>query len=450
MPLIRRIGNGISTPAGSPLARSASPSTVPTASPVREGQPFFHCQHGRFSFECAAGNVTDFAAQLTEDLARWRERGLGRALTALDSPQGPRVRLSGRDYLNFSANDYLGLANHPRLKEAAAAAVQRYGAGAGAARLLSGSLPPQSDLETALADYKNAGAALSFSSGYATALGVIPALVDKGDVVLLDKLAHACLVDGARLSGARLRVFAHNDLEDLEAKLQWAVSQRAAGGARRVLIVCESVYSMDGDAAPLADLVALKERYGAWLLVDEAHATGVLGPRGAGLAQQLNLAGRIEVQMGTLGKALGAAGGFIAGPPVLRDWLVNRARSFVFSTAPPPAVAAAALAGVQLAQSAEGEQRRQALRERVAQLVAGLRDLGWQVADPAAAIVPLLLGAEERALAWAARLREQGFFLPAIRYPTVPHGRARLRISLSAAHTAEDVHALLEALRKLT
>lgn len=394
--------------------------------------------------------MSDFTTQFHEELARWRARGLGRVLAELESPQGPRVSLAGRSYLNFSANDYLGLANHPALKEAAAAALRVYGAGAGAARLLSGSLPPQQALESALADYKSTEAALSFSSGYATALGVIPALVDKADVVLLDKLAHACLVDGARLSGARLRVFAHNDLEDLEAKLQWAAAQRAAQAARRVLILCESIYSMDGDAAPLAEMVALKERYGAWLMVDEAHATGILGPQGAGLIRQLNLAGRVEVQMGTLGKALGAAGGFIAGPAVLREWLVNRARSFVFSTAPPPAVAAAALAGAQLAQSPEGELRRQNLRQRLRQLVEGLRAMGWQIPEPAAAIVPLHLGAEERALSWAARLREEGIFLPAIRYPTVPRGRARLRLSLSAAHTAEDVDGLLAALRKLS
>lgn len=397
---------------------------------------------------CAAGAVSDFETQLAEDLARWRERGLGRVLAGLDSPQGPRVSLAGREYLNFSANDYLGLANHPELKEAAAAAARAYGAGAGAARLLSGTLPPQQALEAALAEYKGAEAALSFSSGYATALGVIPALVDKGDVVLLDKLAHACLVDGARLSGARLRVFAHNDLADLEAKLQWAASQRAAGAARRVLILCESIYSMDGDAAPLAELVALKERYGAWLMVDEAHATGVVGPQGAGLIRELNLGGRVEVQMGTLGKALGAAGGFIAGTAVLREWLVNRARSFVFSTAPPPGVAAAALAGVRVAQSAEGERRRQDLRQRVGQLVEGLRAMGWTLPEPAAAIVPLRLGAEERAMSWAARLREEGLFLPAIRYPTVPRGRARLRVSLSAAHTVEEVEQLLAGLRK--
>ncbi|MCX8156737.1 MAG: 8-amino-7-oxononanoate synthase [Verrucomicrobiae bacterium] len=392
--------------------------------------------------------MSDFAAQLNEDLARWRARGLGRVLNNLESPQGPRIRLAGRDCLNFSANDYLGLANHPALKKAAAAALEQYGAGAGAARLLSGSLPPQQALERALAQYKGAAAALSFSSGYATALGVIPAVVDRNDVVLLDKLAHACLVDGARLSGARLRVFAHNDLNDLQAKLSWAAAQRAAGAAQRILIICESIYSMDGDAAPLAEIVALKEHHQAWLMVDEAHATGVLGPHGAGLVQQLGLSARVEIQMGTLGKALGAAGGFIAGPAVLRDWLIHRARSFVFSTAPPPAVAAAALAGLQVAQSEEGEQRRQALRLRRAQLVEGLRRNGWPVPDPAAAIVPLLLGAEERALEWAGRLREAGFFLPAIRYPTVPRGRARLRISLSAAHTAEEVEALLRALGK--
>jgi len=393
--------------------------------------------------------VSDFETQLRDELSRWQARGLGRSLPLVESPQGPKIRIGGAEYLNFSANDYLGLANHPALKEAAATAVQTYGAGAGSARLLSGSLPPQQALEEALAAYKGTEAAISFSSGFATALGVIPALVDKSDVVLLDKLAHACLVDGARLSGARLRVFAHNDVEDLESKLTWAAAQRAAGTARRILVVCESVYSMDGDAAPLGAMVDLKDRYQAWLMVDEAHATGVLGPHGAGLIQQLGLTKRVEIQMGTLGKALGAAGGFIAGAGVLREWLIHRARSFVFSTAPPPAVAAAALAGVKVAGSEEGETLRQALRQRVIELVSGLRSLGWNVAQPAAAIVPIMLGAEETALKFAQLLRENGLFLPAIRYPTVPRGQARLRVSLSAAHTADDVARLLDVLKSL-
>lgn len=393
--------------------------------------------------------MSDFETQLRDELSCWQARGLGRALLHVESPQGPKIRLGGTDYLNFSANDYLGFANHRALKEAAAAAVQTYGAGAGSARLLSGSLPPQQALEDALAAYKGTEAALGFSSGFATALGVIPALVDKSDVVLLDKLAHACLVDGARLSGARLRVFAHNDLEDLEAKLAWATAQRAAGTARRILVVCESVYSMDGDAAPLAEIVDLKDRYQAWLMVDEAHATGVLGPRGAGLIQQLGLTNRVEIHMGTLGKALGAAGGFIAGTGVLREWLIHRARSFVFSTAPPPGMAAAALAGLAVARSEEGEDLRRALRQRVSELVTGLRSLGWNVAEPAAAIVPIMLGAEEKALKFAQLLRQHGLFLPAIRYPTVSRGQARLRISLSAAHTADDVARLLDVLKSL-
>jgi 8-amino-7-oxononanoate synthase len=387
------------------------------------------------------------AEQLEAELQALRARSLHRRLRPVASAQGPRVRCDGRELVNFSSNDYLGLANHPALKTAALEAVRQYGAGAGAARLISGSLAPLHALETALAEYKSAGAALCFNSGYAAATGVLPALMGKHDIVIVDKLVHACLVDGARLAGARLRVFAHNDLEDLAAKLQWAATQEHEGKPVRVLVVVESIYSMDGDAAPLAEMVALKEHHGAWLLVDEAHATGLYGASGAGRVLELGLGGRVEIQLGTLGKALGAAGGFIAGSPVLAEFLVNRARSFIFSTAPVPAAAAAALAGVGVARSEEGAARRRQLWARAAQLRAGLAALDLAPAEPPAAIIPVLLRDEDRALAVAQALWERGFFIPAIRYPTVPRGGARLRITLSAAHSAAEVDLLLGALK---
>lgn len=402
-----------------------------------------------------AGSMSDLNAELQARLLALREQELYRELHPVDSPQTPLLILEGRPLLNFSSNDYLGLANHPALKEAAQQATRDFGAGAGASRLLCGSLAPHHRLEQALAQFKGVEAALSFSSGYATALGTIPALVGSGDVVIIDKWVHACLVDAARLSGARLRVFTHNDLDDLERILHWADARSRmpdAGSRKRpvhILVITESVFSMDGDLAPLRDLVTLKDRYGAWLMVDEAHATGLFGPGGRGLAETCDVAGRVEVQMGTLGKALGAAGGYICGSRPLIDYLVNRARSFIFSTAPVPAAAAAAAAAIGLVQSDEGRHRRQQLWTRVNQARTGVQSLGWPTPEAPSAILPLLVGPEPQALHLAARLRDRGFWIPAVRYPTVARGRARLRLTLSAAHTDDDVAHLLDALAGL-
>ncbi len=365
-------------------------------------------------------------------------QGLRRELRRVDSPIGPRVNLAGRTLLSFASNDYLGLASHPALQDAAARAARDWGAGSGASRLICGSLAPHLELEESLAHFKGTDAALSFSSGYATAVGTLSALLGKDDVVILDKLVHACLVDGARLSGATIRVFRHNDLDRLESLLRWAQGRQS-----RALVVTESVFSMDGDIAPLREIVTLKERYGAWLLVDEAHATGVFGTLRRGLAEALGVSDHVEIQMGTLGKALGAAGGYIAGSRVLVDYLVNRARSFIFSTAPVPAQAAAATAALELMQSAEGAERCARLWARIAQAGRACP----RVATPASAILPLILGAEDRAVAAAQALLTEGFFVPAIRYPTVARGQARLRVSLSAAHTEADVDALGAALQ---
>ncbi|MFN0066997.1 MAG: aminotransferase class I/II-fold pyridoxal phosphate-dependent enzyme [Limisphaerales bacterium] len=340
----------------------------------------------------------------------------------------------------FASNDYLGLAAHPALVEAAARAARDFGAGATAARLIGGSLPPHHALEDALAAWKRTEAALAFGSGYATALGVIPALVGRGDFVVLDRLAHACCVDGVRLSGATLRVFRHNDPADLDRLL--TLVRRDHGGAR-VLVVTEGVFSMDGDRAPLAELIAVKDRHGAWLMLDEAHAVGVFGPRGGGLAEELGPGPHVEVRMGTLGKAVGAAGGYVAGSHVLVDHLVNHARSFLFSTAPVPAAAAAAAAGVELIQSAEGAARRARLRENIRALRAALR----RPDDPAASAIAVWpVGEAAAATTLAEALRDRGIFVPAIRYPTVKRGAARLRFTATAAHTADDFAALAAAL----
>ena len=385
--------------------------------------------------------MTGLGEQLARDLDEIRDTGLWRELREIESAQATRITIAGRELINFSSNDYLGLAAHPALGQAAREALERFGGGSGASRLICGSLQPHHELEAALGKWQEAEAALVFSSGFAAAQGVLTSLLGQGDVVILDKKAHASMIDAARRSDATLRVFRHNDLENLEKLLQWAAGQ---GG--RVLVATESVFSMDGDRAPLAGIVELKERYGAWLMLDEAHAAGLYGPLGQGLAAADGLAGRIEIRMGTLGKAVGAAGGFICGSRQLVDLLVNKARSFIFSTAPSPAVSAAARAGVELIQGAEGQSLRGQLWQRVDELRHGTASLGWKTPAEASAILPLIVGEEAKAVATMERLREAGFFIPAIRYPTVPRNEARLRVTLTANHTAENIQQLVNAL----
>jgi len=385
--------------------------------------------------------IDSFQEKLAGELAGIESADLRRTVREVASAQGARVRLEGREVLNFSSNDYLGLANHPALKESAVQAIENFGTGAGAARLISGSQSPHHELESVLANFKGTESALAFSSGYAAAIGTIPALVGTGDVVVLDKLVHASLVDAAKLSGAKLRVSKHNDLAGLARILEWAAEQ---GG--RILVVAESVYSMDGDLAPLLNLVELKEQHGAWLMLDEAHATGLYGEGRRGVAEEFGVAARVEVQMGTLGKALGAAGGYICGSNELVDLLRHRARSFVFSTAPMPAQAAAARAGIKVLESAEGEERRTRLWSLVDELKNGLIGLGWQLPVVQSAILPLMVGAEAEAIALSEQLLEAGVFVPPIRYPTVARGEARLRITVSAAHSSDDIKKLLEVL----
>ena len=385
--------------------------------------------------------MVGFDEQLGRDLDEIRDAGLWRELREIESAQPARIKFGGREFINFSSNDYLGLAGHPALGQAAREAIEQFGVGSGASRLICGSLQPHHELESALAKWQGTETALVFSTGFAAAQGVLTSLLGRGDVVILDKKAHASMIDGAKLSGATLRVFRHNDLENLEKLLQWAADR---GG--RVLVASESVFSMDGDHAPLAGIVELKERYGAWLMLDEAHAVGLYGPLGQGLAAAGGLGERIEIRMGTLGKAVGAAGGFICGSRQLFDLLVNKARSFIFSTAPSPAVSAAARAGVELIQGAEGQSLRGQLWQRVDELRHGVASLGWKTPAEPSAILPLIVGEEAKAVATMDHLREAGFFIPAIRYPTVPRNEARLRVTLTANHTAENIEQLVNAL----
>ena len=385
--------------------------------------------------------MVGFDEQLGRDLGEIRDAGLWRELREIESAQSARIKFGGREFINFSSNDYLGLAGHPALGQAAREAIEQFGVGSGASRLICGSLQPHHELESALAKWQGTESALVFSTGFAATQGVLTSLLGRGDVVILDKKAHASMIDGAKLSGATLRVFRHNDLENLEKLLQWAADR---GG--RVLVASESVFSMDGDHAPLAGIVELKERYGAWLMLDEAHAVGLYGPLGQGLAAAGGLGERIEIRMGTLGKAVGAAGGFICGSRQLFDLLVNKARSFIFSTAPSPAVSAAARAGVELIQGAEGQSLRGQLWQRVDELRHGVASLGWKTPAEPSAILPLIVGEEAKAVATMDHLREAGFFIPAIRYPTVPRNEARLRVTLTANHTAENIQQLVNAL----
>ena len=382
-----------------------------------------------------------FDSQWSAELSSLEEQGLRRSLRIIENTVGTGITVDGRELRNFSSNDYLGLASHPQVAEAMSEAARTWGTGSTASRLICGTTREHAVLEQELAAAKGTEAALVFSTGVAAASGTIPSLVGRGDVVIVDKLAHACLIDAIHASGAKLRVFPHNDLGKLEAHLQWARRTHPRG---RALIVTESVFSMDGDLAPLRDIVALKEQHGALLLLDEAHAVGIRGMGAQGLAGELGLGDRIEIQMGTLGKALGVSGGYIAGSRVLIDLLVNRARSFIFSTAPSPAIAAACRAALRIVNSREGDALRAKLQENLCLLAEGLK-----IPVPPSAIVPLVLGSEERALAASSRVFEAGFYVPAIRYPTVPRNTARLRITVSAAHRPEQVQDLAATLAGL-
>ena len=386
-----------------------------------------------------------------EQLQALRAHSLHRTLREIGSAQGSIVELVGKRLINFSSNDYLGLANDPRLRDAATAAIAKFGVGAGASRLISGTQSPHLELESALAKWKGTQAALCFSSGYAAAVGTLPALVGKGDVVLLDKLSHASLIDGAKLSGATLRVFPHNHLGKLESHLEWTKREHPNA---RVVVVTESVFSMDGDRVPLRELIELKKRFRALLLLDEAHALGVIGPNGRGLAAEEGLNEDVDVQMGTLSKALGVSGGYICGSRSLVEWLINRARSFIYSTAPPPVLAAAARAAVEFLASPDGEDRRLQLWKRIELMRENLpQDRQSTLREkprPASAIFPWIVGDEQGAIDLSRALQAEGFLVPAVRYPTVAKGSARLRITVTAAHEEAQIMALTDVLRRLS
>jgi glycine C-acetyltransferase/8-amino-7-oxononanoate synthase len=382
--------------------------------------------------------------RLAEYLAAGRYRRLQPVVERLDG----RLVLADSDdrpLLDFSSNDYLALSQHPQLIKASREALERYGVGVGAARLMSGDLALFHQLEREVADFKGCPAALLFGSGYMANVGMIPALVGRGDVVFTDRLDHASIYDGCRLAGARLLRFRHNDLEHLESLLN---KERGTG---RGLVVVESLYSMDGDIAPLAELVELKNRHSCLLMVDEAHATGLYGEQGGGLIQAAGLEGEVEVVMGTFGKALGSYGAYVAGSQTLRDYLINRARSFIYSTGLPPAVVGASLAAVKLVRSSPD--LRQQLAEKAAYFKECLRAAGLPGTAGPSHIVPVMVGSGTIALSLAEECCRQGLFATAIRPPTVPEGTARVRFSVTIHHQkadlAEAARLLMDACRTL-
>lgn len=424
------------------------------------------------SVDPPAGNVADgpsIRPGPEQELAELARADLLRTLGRFDS-RGGRVLVTGArevgassddKLIDFASNDYLGLARNAAVNEAVAEGLRMFPGGAAASRLICGGSGAHEALEARLAGFKQTEAALLFGSGFAAASGALPALVGRDDFVLLDKLSHACLIDGARLSGATMRVFPHQGLDKLDELLAWC-RRRAKPGAR-LLIVTESVFSMDGDQTDLPALVEIKRRHDALLMLDEAHAIGVIGPSGRGLAAVHGLQQEVDFHMGTLSKAVGLSGGYIAARRVWIDLLINRARSFIFSTAPPPALAWGALKALDLVEGEVGDGLRAALQERLRQLRGLLHEAGIStdsapIRTPTewpqdrgggvSAVVPLLTGDTGRALQLARSLGEAGHLVPAIRYPTVPRNAARLRLSLSAVHEPVQIEALVTDLRR--
>jgi 8-amino-7-oxononanoate synthase len=373
-----------------------------------------------------------------KELEQLEHKHLLRQPKVIDSYDGPRVTIAGRSMLLLCSNDYLGLANHPSLAKAASLSMERYGFGAGASRLVSGTSALHRELEQCIAQFKGTDSAILFNSGYAANTGIIPALANEGDVVLSDSLNHASIIDGCRLSRARVAVYRHKDVVHLEDLLK-----KSKAAARR-LIVTDGVFSMDGDIAPLPDLVLLSEKYDAMLMVDDAHATGVLGETGKGTVEHFGLEGRVHIQMGTLGKALGSFGAFAAGNRDIIGILMNRARSLIYSTALPPAVCSASMAAFAIVE--QEPQRRKALWKNRERLVSGLRPIGISIGNSDTPIIPVIIGDSEMTLQAGKRLFNDGIYAAAIRPPTVAENTSRIRMTLMATHSDADIDAVIAAL----
>ena len=376
------------------------------------------------------------AGFIHDELQALKSTSLYRRLRSVAGDQGPTLTVDGRAVLNFSSNNYLGLANHPALREAAIDAIARYGCGSGASRLISGNMTLHEELEIKLAQLKGTEASLVFNSGFQANTGIIPSLIGEGDVVFSDALNHASIIDGCRLSRAKIVVYQHCDVDQLEHGLKHVPR------SSRSLIVTESLFSMDGDEAPLKQIVELSEKYHAMTMVDEAHATGVYEPDGAGLVSRLGLGERVLVQMGTLGKALGGFGAYVAGSAALRELLINRCRSFIFTTSLPPVVMAMGVAALELIK--HEPERRRVLRDNCARVRDGLARLGYSLGDSRSQILPLMIGDANECMSLSDRLLDRGVFAQGIRPPTVPPGTSRLRITLMATHTSDQIDRALE------
>ncbi len=376
-----------------------------------------------------------------DELHQLAQNHLLRRLRTIDSPSGPMISMGNREIALFASNNYLGLANHPGVKAAAREAIDQFGVGAGASRLVCGTLSPHQQLEEALAEFKGTPAALAFSSGYETNLGVIPSLVKRHGIIFADRRCHASLINGCGLSEATTRIFQHNDMEQLRKLL----TRRS--GNPPTLIVTEGVFSMDGDLAPLPDLITLAQEFEALLYVDDAHGTGVMGPTGRGTFEHFGIEPNTFIHMGTLSKALGVSGGFIAGDDRLKEYLINTAKTLIFTTAPPPAMAAAALAALTILQ--HDPDRRTRLWDNREYLFQQLKDLGFHLPQTQSPILPIILHDPGLAVEMSHQLLQQGIFIPAIRPPTVPKDTSRLRITVTADHTHPQLDTLVSTIRQV-
>lgn len=377
---------------------------------------------------------------LEREIAQWKEEGVFRPLTELESDQGSRVIIRGKEVIQLSSNNYLGLTTHPRLKQAALEGVERFGAGTGSVRTIAGTFSMHEDFEKRLAEFKHTEAALVFQSGFTANVGVISSILTEEDVVISDALNHASIIDGIRLTKAQRRIYRHADLDDLEAALKETQS------ARKRLIVTDGVFSMDGDIAPLPDIVELAEKYDALVMVDDAHASGVLGKNGRGTVDHFGLHGRVHIQVGTLSKAIGVLGGYVAGPKVLRDYLIHRARPFLFSTSHPPAVTAACQAALDVL--LEEPELIDRLWDNTRFFKQGLESLGFNTGKSETPITPVIVGEGAKAMALSDALFEEGVYAQGIAYPTVPKGEARVRTIVTAQHTKEELEQALHAFEK--
>ena len=384
------------------------------------------------------GSALDF---LHDEIEQLKQAGVFRYPRVLEGAQEPRAVFDGKEVVNLSSNNYLGLANHPKLREAARRAVDTYGAGSASVRTIAGTMSLHTELERRLAAFKRTEAALVYQSGFTANSGTVSAILGREDVIISDELNHASIIDGSRLSRATIKIYPHKDVAAMRRLLE------ESKDARRILVITDGVFSMAGDIAPLPDIVEVAKKYGAIVMVDDAHASGVLGENGRGTVDHFGLHGQVDIQIGTLSKAIGVLGGYVAGPQVLIDYLVQRARPFLFSTSHPPAVTAACLAALDILEQDNSLIKR--LWDNARYFKEGLAELGFDVSGSETPIIPVIVGDGAKAMQLSDRLFEEGVFAQGIAYPTVPRGKARVRTIVTAAHSREDLDRALAAFEKV-